>query len=139
MVTKLARDEVPPELVASAMKVCFGENTSGTRYHFDSLYLGYAYDSEPLGFTFIKEVNKNEVFLTYGGMVPDARGFATLKNYRLMLGDLCENYKFITTQVCNENLPMLKIHLAHGFKIVGTTKRPDGRVFVDLLKTVGEK
>jgi hypothetical protein len=87
----------------------------------------------PMGFITCLEHTKTQVYWQYGGSFPGTKG--TINTYRIYTAakDLCaKEYQTITTLIENDNLPMLKMALKVGFKIVGV-KHIFSKTYVELL------
>lgn len=67
-----------------------------------------------------QEVDKNTVYLQYGGALPSFKGTViTYKSFCEMLELLKEKYTKIVTLVENTNYPMLKFYMKQMFKVTG--------------------
>lgn len=80
--------------------------------------------------------NQNEIHIKYGGTIKglhgraeNVRAFSALVDY--IHGDGFGN---IRMDVENDNLPMLKLALASGFRIIGCRIATDKTVVVEMLK-----
>jgi len=92
---------------------------------------------EPMGYSTMVEFDSESVYMQHGGNFPTIRGTSlTLKTYLSMVDYLKENYKFISTRVCNKNIPMLKLAFAGGFLVTGTQLDTYGDLYL-VLETRG--
>jgi hypothetical protein len=133
--SRIQHRDVPKEMIANCMKVCFnGETFDNDFFRFDFMYIAHDEQMTPECFTLCQEINKEHVWLTYGGAVPEQRGMKTVKSFRGMIEELATQYKRIGAQVENTNFAMLKIYIAHEFKISGVRINHTGKTFVEFLK-----
>lgn len=92
---------------------------------------------ELCGYSTIVEFDSESAYMQHGGNFPPIRGTTlTLKAYLLMVDYLRAHYKFISTRICNRNVPMLKLALAAGFLITGTQLDSHGDLYL-VLETGG--
>lgn len=75
---------------------------------------------EPMGYMSLVEFDSESVYLQHGGNFPASKGFLTLKTYLMMVNHVKSQYKFLSTRIFNQNIPMLKLAFAAGFRITGT-------------------
>lgn len=137
MIARIAYKDVPKELVANCMKVCFdGQVFDDDYFRFDFMFVACTEDMKPECFTLCQELNKDHVWLSYGGAVPEMRGAKTIMSFRAMIQELEKDYKRIGAQVANDNFAMLKIYIANKFKISGVRVNHKGKTFVEFLKEV---
>ena len=92
-------------------------------------------DSDILGFACGCEVTPVEIFLMFGGCCPEYRGPRVRGRLKQVREYLHNNYKYITTNVENTNLPMLKLYLSIGYLIHGIHYSTDNKTFVELIST----
>jgi len=137
MINRIERKDVPDELIVNSMKAVFnGDIYDKDFFRFDFMWVAHNENMEPECFTLCQELNKNMIWLAYGGALPHKRGFSTVKNFARMIAELSKDYKLIGAQVENTNFAMLKIYIAHDFKIAGVRQNHNGKVFVEFLKEV---
>lgn len=137
MMSRIEHKDVPKELIANCMKVCFsGDEYEEDFFRFHFMYVAHDEQMNPECFVLCQEINKEHVWLSYGGAVPTERGMKTVRSFRGMIEDLALGYKRIGAQVENDNFAMLKIYIAHDFKISGVRVNHKGKTFVEFLKEV---
>jgi len=107
----------------------FGFDRDINQQKADSYILFYE-DSKWIGFCGFYLLNDKWCYLASGGMLPECRGFKTLNILKTILNSL--PYDIIQTEVKNDNLPMLKIALQSGFRIVGAMGF-NSDIFVNLI------
>jgi hypothetical protein len=138
MFKKLQKSEVPKELLDYFMLSCFGGTQGEDYYRYDFMYAFHDEESMPSSFVLAQEYAKDYIWLPFGGTIPSARGFTSVKNFHEMIEDLSHTYKHIGAQVRNDNYPMLKMYLAMKFEVIGTRRNPEGQIFLEFYKKVGE-
>jgi RimJ/RimL family protein N-acetyltransferase len=76
--------------------------------------------SLPLGFITCKELDSETLYYQYGGLFKDFRGKGFSTDLFKEISRWChEKYKYVGFRVENTNLPMLKLAMNAGYKIVG--------------------
>lgn len=82
----------------------------------------------------LREMDKESVYLQYGGSFADYRGsIKSFESYSTILDYLSESYKNVGFLVENTNFPMLKFAIKKEFVIVGT-RYADGKLFLEHFK-----
>jgi len=95
-------------------------------------------DGKPCGWSSFIELDANTIYIQYGGIFAHKRKTtATLPIYRKMHEWIDEQKKWTRVLMCvaNDNIPMLKIALACGMKIIGT-KAVGETVLVEFMREV---
>lgn len=133
MIERLEKHEVEPGLVDDSIKAAFGGSKGKDFYRYDFMYVAHK-NSIPEAFVLCREISAETVEFSYGGSVPEARGYSTLKNFHDFLGDVSKHYKYAVAWVENKNFPMLKVCNALKFEIIGVRRNPEGRIFVEHFK-----
>ena len=88
------------------------------------------------GFVTCYEHQANELYLQYGGALPEFReNPAVLRGYRVLLGFLLEHYSSLLTRIENTNTPMLKLALRCGWLIIGLRLAGNGKVLLELVNS----
>jgi len=120
-------------MAASAHLVCFNEKIEPDFNNIDFALLNVRGDA-PLNYCTVRELDKESCYWQYGGAFPSSKG--TVQSYlsykRNAEWCLANGYKRVTTYIENTNLPMIKIALKVGFKIIGT-RMFKGSVLVEFL------
>ncbi len=83
-------------------------------------------------FASLFEKSKQEVYICYGGAI--RRGPRAIVSMRLVVEELHKTYPYITLNVENSNVAMLKLALHVGFLIIGTRVAVDGTTIVELMR-----
>lgn len=100
--------------------LCFGKNKPVTWDRIDFALLGLEQD-EPLGYITCREVDATTLYWQFGGAFPAIRGsfhsFRVYEEFVKFCKDQC--YERITTLIENDNLPMLKMAMKVGFRVIG--------------------
>lgn len=91
-------------------------------------------DEEVIGYVTVREMDDENVYWQFGGVVPKyQRTMTAVKCIENAIDWQRKNSLRIVTYVENTNLQMLRFYLAYGFLIMGT-RTFQGRVMVDLVK-----
>lgn len=75
-------------------------------------------DDTTLGYCTFRVLDKTHVYMQYGGAV-DLGAYLNFKAYLTLVEALKKEYMHITTLIKNDNVPMLKMAMKAGFRIVG--------------------
>lgn len=113
--------------------ICFSENRPSDMDRIDFALLNVR-NGSPLNYCTVRELDKESCYWQYGGAFPNSKGTGTSFYSYKRNAEWCFNsgYKRITTYIENTNLPMIKIALKVGFKIIGT-RFFKGYVLVEFL------
>ena len=119
------------KLAQNAHLISFGEirPPEFNRFHYALVCLD---DAEIYSYATIVEMDQESAYMQHGGAMPNIKGtVSVLKCYRLVMDWLRLRYKRISTRISNQNLPMLKMAMHEGLRIIGCDLYPDG-VFLHL-------
>lgn len=119
------------KLAAQAHLISFGERRPAefNRFHYALVACD---DATIFAYATIVEMDEESAYMQHGGAMPAARGGILVKrSYSGMIGWLKLRYKRISTRVSNENLPMLKLAMSEGLRVIGCDLYPDG-IFLHL-------
>lgn len=87
-----------------------------------------------IGYVTVRELDDENVYWQFGGVLPQyRRSMTAVKCIEMALEWQKRHSRRIRTYVENVNTPMLRFYLSYGFLIIGTHSF-QGRVMVDLLK-----
>lgn len=96
-------------------------------------------DEKPQCYCTLIDLDKYSCYMQHGGALPDAKGTINVaRGYVKMVGWIKHKYNRITTKIRNDNVSMIKLALAAGFKIVGVEVYEDG-VFLSLVNDTEKK
>lgn len=89
-----------------------------------------------IGFTTVSLVKKGEVYIHWGGTMPEYRGtFNILRYFRELLSLIHSNgFKWILLDTENTNAAMIKLALSSGFIINGTKQTTLGKLYLQMIK-----
>ena len=116
---KLSKEEWK-HLCANAHLVCFNESRDPEMDRIDFALLTVK-DSVPGAFVTIREVDSESIYWQYGGAFPSIRGTTeVLKHYKSFFNWCADSgYKRASTLIENTNVPMLKLAMHCGYRIIG--------------------
>lgn len=104
-----------------------------------SLALMAIKDDKPQAYCTLIDLDKYTCYMQHGGALPDAKGTINVaKGYFKMIEWVKNKYPKITTRIRNDNVPMIKLALEAGFKIIGVEVYDDG-VFLSLVNNSENK
>lgn len=104
---------------AKAHLVSFGQGRPPEFERIDYALLAVRGET-PLGYITCREHDGNTVYWQFGGSFPGTRGTVlTWKLYQAGIALARESYQRITTYISNENIPMLKLAMKAGFRVIG--------------------
>ena len=118
-------------LSESAHKAVFGEIRPADKNRVDFSLLATDENDTPLGYIAVQEVDAETVYWQFGGSFESMRG--TILSYQACVCALewtKSRYKRVWLRVRNDNLPMLKLAMKTGFRIVGV-KNCQGQILVE--------
>jgi ribosomal protein S18 acetylase RimI-like enzyme len=93
-------------------------------------------DEEVIGYVTVREMDDENVYWQFGGVIPKfRRSMTAVKCIETAIEWQKARSRRIVTYVENTNLPMLKFYLSYGFLIIGT-RTFEGKVMVDLMKVL---
>ena len=109
------------EMSEKAHLICFSENRPAGMDRIDFALLNVR-GADLLSYCTVRELDKDSCYWQYGGAFPNTKGTPTSWRSYQMYADWCfsNGYQRISTYIENTNLPMIKIALKVGFKIIGT-------------------
>lgn len=109
------------DIAESTLKYSMGLDWPGSKTRATSALLVQNPETrEPMGYMSLVEFDSESVYLQHGGNFPASQGFMTLKTYLMMVDHVKAKYKFLSTRIFNQNIPMLKLAFQAGFRITGT-------------------
>lgn len=125
------------ELSEVAHLICFNEKRAKEINTFD-FCLFISEDDIPMAYATCIELDKKSVYMQHGGAMPSiAKSIDVTRGYKLMLSYLKENYQQASTRIKNDNIPMIKLALHHGFIINGLDCYSDGETYLHLINKFG--
>jgi len=116
-VEKIPADEFA-KIARNAHLSCFREDRPDEFNRFDYALVCHREHEILTAYSTILEHDAESAYMQHGGTFSE-NGMLTVKSYLLMLEWLKSQYPVITTRIFNDNIPMLKLALAGGFKIHG--------------------
>lgn len=121
-----------------AHKIVFGEIRPHEMNRID-FALATIKDEVPLTYGTYREVDSDTIYMQYGGAFPSSRGgVLAWEGYSRTIDELQSmGYKYATTLIENDNLPMLKFALKKGFRVIGV-RNFEGKILCELLKKFKE-
>lgn len=134
----IGRDDWKTFFAEEAHKLVFSEKRSADLDRIDFAILLVKEDS-PVAFATCREHDSETVYMQYGGALPlNKKTYGVSQGYGQMIEFLSHNktYKRVTTRIGNENVAMLRLAMAVGFRIVGVTTFK-GDVLLELLLEFG--
>lgn len=85
-----------------------------------------------------RELDAHTLYLQFGGALPEARGTPkSWECFRILLAWARQSYQRVTFLVENSNLPMLKMGMKAGFRIVGVRNYKGSILLEHLLEFEG--
>ena len=81
---------------------------------------------KPVSYITVKEYDDETVYWQHGGSFPGSTGIPAWKAYNLCIDWSKGFYKRIFTLIENVNVPMLKMAMKAGFRIIGTKTISNG-------------
>lgn len=84
-----------------------------------SFALVFVVNEQAAGYATCREVDRDTVYISYGGALDSFKGFTAAKLYKLFMDYLRERYDNITTLISNQNVNMLHLAMKNGYRIVG--------------------
>jgi hypothetical protein len=133
LITHLPKEKITQSFMENIHKNVFNELVPGDFFKFDECLIAEENDSL-LAYILIKEVTSDIVDIAWGGSFKETRGFWIKKAFQEGVDLLLKHYKIVTFQTRNTNLPMLKLGLSVGFKIVGCMVLNENELFVNFSK-----
>lgn len=84
-----------------------------------------------------REMDDESVYMQYGGSFPSAIGtIKSFRSYEMILCELSQRYKRVTTLIENENTSMLKFAMRIGLRIIGI-RNFQGKIYLEHLIEFG--
>lgn len=101
-------------------EICFGVSRPPSLDRIDYALVALD-DAKVVGYVTVREHSSEQAYLQFGGILPDERGRKTLERFARTIHWLRETgkYKRLTLSIGNEHVPMLKLALLTGFRVVG--------------------
>lgn len=85
----------------------------------------------PVGYVHCREMDRDSIYIGYGGAFPDVRGSGkSLEGFSMILDFLKKDYKRASMLIENNNIKMLKLALNAGFKVIGL-RNAEGDIFLE--------
>lgn len=137
-ISKMSSDEwaMHAEL---AHKVVFGENRPAEMNRIDFALMAHN-GPTPLTYGTYREVDSQTIYMQYGGAFPGTEKTALAWHaYSRTIDELQSmGYKYATTLIENDNIPMLKFAMKKGFRVIGV-RTFEGKILCELLKTFNQE
>ena len=133
VITHLPKEKITEQFMENIHKNVFHETVPGHFFKFDDCIIVEDQDSL-LAYILIKEITSDMVDIAWGGSFKETRGFWIKKGFQEVTDLLLKHYKTVTFQTRNTNIPMLKLGLAAGFKIMGCMVLNENELFVNFSK-----
>lgn len=114
------------KLSSDAHRIAFNEDRdpSVNTFHYCLVVFD---ESKIRAYATILEMDKGTAHMQHGGAMPETKGtVSAVKAYSLIMSRIRESYKRVTTHILNTNVPMLKLALSEGFRIIGCDYHDDG-------------
>lgn len=119
-VIKIPKEDWNKEFARNAHISVFDSEFDTELHPMDFAYLVADENEAMISYCTLREMNKDQVVMDFGGTFPDFRGSAkAFPSFIAMLERLKQSYKRAIFVTNNENYPMLKFGLKAGFKITG--------------------
>lgn len=109
------------KLAFDAHKTVFGEIREAEKDKIDFVLFATDKSNTPVGYITVKHMDDESVYWQFGGSFPTYRGTSTTyRSYEMSVNWVQQRgYKRILTYIENTNIPMLKMAMKVGFKIIG--------------------
>lgn len=116
-----------------AHRYCFNENRPAEMNRIDYALLAVE-DGVPLAYLTARELDNESVYWQYGGALKSSeKSVKVLKAYQMFIETMKKGgMKRISTLIQNNNLPMLKMAMHCGFRIIGV-RLFKNEIFCELL------
>lgn len=86
-----------------------------------ALYAADGTSKSPLAYATVRELDRDNCYLQFGGAVPEIRGTVVIHRiYDRFIEMLALKWKYTTTRIENDNIAYLRLAMAKGFRICGT-------------------
>jgi hypothetical protein len=93
----------------------------------------FFYQENPIDYVTCYEHNSEVLYIQFRGIFSEYKNRRMVfVSYNILVEKLLEKYQFLTTRIENENIPMLKLALKCGWKIIGTFLSTDKKLLVEL-------
>lgn len=119
------------KLAANAHLISFEEKRPPefNRFHYALVCCD---DNQIYTYATIIEMDQDSAYMQHGGAMPSSKGTVLVKRcYSMVIAWLKLRYKRISTRISNQNLPMLKLAMSEGLRVIGCDLYPDG-IFLHL-------
>jgi hypothetical protein len=133
VITHLPKEKMTSDFIENIHTNVFNEVVPGDFFKFDECLIAEN-DQSLLAYILIKEITSESVEITWGGSFKETRGLWIKKAFQEGTELLLKHYKTVTFQTRNTNIPMLKLGLSVGFKIVGCVVLNENELFVNFSK-----
>lgn len=133
LITHLPKEKMTEQFMENIHKNVFNESVPGHFFKFDECLIAEK-DDCLLAYILIKETTTDTIDIAWGGTFKETRGAWVKKAFQEAANLLLKHYKTVTFQTRNTNIPMLKLGLGAGFKIVGCLVLNQNELFVNFSK-----
>ena len=127
-VVKLPKEEF--DLIVKDVHTAVFADTLDVNYFRYDFAMATIHKEKLISYVLCTERSNEVIELSFGGTVPDERGFKSVESFHMFLRELSHEYSHAVFQVRNDNLPMLKLALHMGFIISGVNNNVYGKTFV---------
>jgi hypothetical protein len=133
VITHLPKEKITESFMENIHTNVFNELVPGNFFKFDECLIAEENESL-LAYILIKEITTDMIDIAWGGSFKETRGFWIKKAFQEGTDLLLKHYKTVTFQTRNSNIPMIKLGLSAGFKIVGCVVLNENELFVNFSK-----
>lgn len=138
--TKLiGREDWKTFFAEEAHALVFAEKRSPELDRIDFALLLVDKEDSPVAFVTCREQDEESLYMQYGGAMPlNKKTYGVSRGYEQMIEFVQRNpkYKRLATRIGNENIPMLRLAMGVGFRVVGVTTHK-GDVLLELILEFG--
>lgn len=104
----------------NAHLIAFGKKKSVDQERIDYALVATSDGGELIGYVTVKEMDAETVYWQFGGAFPPGRGSPRAwTGYKALLDWTASRYKRMTTLIENTNVPMLKLAMHAGLRVIG--------------------
>jgi hypothetical protein len=132
-ITYLPKEKITPEFIENMHKNVFNQTLPEYFFKFDECLIAENGDFL-LGYVLLKETTSHIVDIAWGGTFKETRGPWVKKAFQECSEFLLKHFKIVTFQTRNTNIPMIKLGLSTGFKIIGCVVLNENELFVNFSK-----
>lgn len=133
IVTRVSKEEWAEKFYAAAHAAVFKEfmGPDDERISFAILVIDPEKD-EPIMYATICEPKKDSAYINYGGSFPPYRGSTkAVKAFKKIVSELFETHSEISYHCENINVPMLKLGIKSGFRVIGLTYTKSHKILLE--------